>query len=892
MGDRNRELVDSSFGESLVDDLRDARPGDDAIGMHGVRARAERRLFGAVEPARVGRFVLLGPIADGGMGVVYGAYDPQLDRQVALKLIHPRKRGSAQARARLLGEARALARLDHPNVVPIHDVVELDDQIVLVMELVTGQTLDAWARARARTWRETAAIYLEAGRGLAAVHRLGLAHRDFKPANAIVGHDGRVRVLDFGLARLADAPGTAPTPPACSPSAPATPLTATGELLGTIAFMAPEQLRGGPATAASDQFSFCVALHRALCDVPPFAGATIAELLTSIEAGCIDQGSGGARTPSWLRAVIARGLAADPAARFPSMADLLAQLEPDRGWRRWRARCVVAAAVVAVAVAAIALARHDADPLAACDGGAREIEPIWNPVRRAQLASTLASVGTPYASAVGERVLRGLDRYRDAWSRQHRDACTGNRRGAQSAAVLDRRMTCLRRRLADLAGATHVLAQVDHDAIGNAVDVVVGLPAVVDCGDLDLLASVRDPPATPVARAQIAALSARLGHVEALERVGRSAEALAGVTAIVADARRLDYPPALVDALLVEGRLRVIRREFVAAKPPLVAAEQLALAHGLLADAVVAGARRIYASSMEGEAIERLLGEAAVLEPLSRDLPGDRFARPLLLNNIGVLHMAHGEREPARAAFEAARAALAGVDAPDLELTSIDKNLAMLTSDAVAREAGARTVWLRLRDQLGPPHLLTIQALYVYAHYVVDPAVALPQVADACALYDQYHPDLVAARADCTCYQAFLTAQTGRDDAAAALYERVVALAAGSPDPDAVSWRELAAGHASLHRGDATAALAHFEVVRAAFARRPDWWDRQRMGHAVLGAGLARHALGRDRDALAALAEAAVIFSEMTAINEDVENHQRLAIARRTAAAIRAKPSR
>jgi tetratricopeptide (TPR) repeat protein/predicted Ser/Thr protein kinase len=886
-GDQDGESIDGAASESLAGELRDARPSVDAVGMNEVRARAERVLFGAAEPARLGRFALLGPIAGGGMGVVYSAYDPQLDRRVALKLIHPHQRGTTLGRARLIGEARALARLDHPNVVPIHDVLEIDDQIVLVMELVAGQTLAAWERSRAHTWREVVAIYVEAGRGLAAVHRLGLAHRDFKPANAIVGDDGRVRVLDFGLARFADDDELAATEPAGSPLGPASPLTATGEVLGTIGFMAPEQLLGDTATAASDQFSFCVALHRALHGVPPFAGATIAELLTSIEARRIHDGSGGARTPSWLRAVIARGLATDPAARFPSMEHLLLQLERERGWRRWRGPAVAAAAVAATTVAIVALTRPPPDALAACDGGVSEIGAIWNPGRRGRIGSVLAAVDLTYARAIGGRVLGTLDGYRGAWSHQHRDACVEHRRGAQSAQVLDRRMACLRRRLGDLASAIDVIDKIDRASIGHAVDVVVGLPPVADCGDLAVLESKRDPPTTMGARAQVAALSARLSRAEALERVGRSAEALTDVVTIVADARQVDYPPALVDALLVEGRIRVSRRENDAAHTPLAAAEQLALEHGLLASAVIAGARRIYVDGIEGHALDRLLGEAAVLEPLSRGLPGDRFARPLLLNNVGVLHMSRGQRELARAAFEAARKALDGVEAPDLELTSIDENLAMLTTDPTAREALARSVWLRLRDQLGPQHLRTVQALYVYAHYIVDPAVALPLVAEACRLYREFHPELIPGRAEWTYYQALLSDQTGDEDGAAALRKEIVAFAAGSRDPEAALWSKLAAGHVALQQGDARAALVQFEKVRAEFAGGAEWWYRQRVGHALLGVGQAERALGRAHDALVHFDEAATIFLELTAINEDEENHQALAIARRAAAAIR-----
>jgi eukaryotic-like serine/threonine-protein kinase len=484
------EVRGGAIGEGRAVEPRAVRAAPGAIAMEDVRARAERALFGVAERARLGRFVLIGPLAGGGMGIVYSAYDPELDRRVALKLIYPDRRGPAgaraqliaEARAQLIAEARARARLDHPNVVPIHDVLEIDDQVVLVMELVAGQTLAAWERARPRAWREIVATYAAAGRGLAAVHRLGLVHRDFKPGSSIIGDDGRVRVLDFGLA-----------------------LAATGDVSGAIGFLAPEQLRGGTATAASDQFSFCVALHRALHGAPPFAGATSAELLSSIEAGQIEVGPGAARAPGWLRAVLARGLAADPAARFSSMEHLLAELGRARGLRRWRAPAAATTAFAATAFAVVALARPASDSLAACDGGAGEVGAIWGPVRRARAGARIEAAGTPLARAAGELVLGALDGYRDAWIHQHRDACVAHHRGTQPERVIEQRLLCLRRRLGDLAGAADAIEGLDRASIGDAVDVAVKLPPVADCGDLAPIERERqrerererEPPATP-----------------------------------------------------------------------------------------------------------------------------------------------------------------------------------------------------------------------------------------------------------------------------------------------------------------------------------------------------------------------------------------------------------
>src|SRR5690606_19137419 len=166
-----------------------------------------------------------------------------------------------------------------------------------------------------------------------------------------------------------------------------------------------------------------------------------------------------------------------------------------------------------------------------------------------------------------------------------------------------------------------------------------------------------------------------------------------------------DYPPTLAETALLRGKILLLQRELEAAIATLRLAEQTGLEHGLLALAVTAAARRLYAESVSGQGLAGLERQLAVFEPLSRSLRGDRFARPLLLNNAGVVYMAAGQRDHAYRYFRLARAALDSVDRPDLELTAIDQNLAMITSDPGARAALARATWLQLRDALGEQHL-------------------------------------------------------------------------------------------------------------------------------------------------------------------------------------------
>jgi len=226
------------------------------------RDRIHRALFGELAQApTIGRYTFLKELGRGGMGVVCTAYDPKLDRKVAIKLTRSLATASAASRARILREAQAMARLSHPNVVQVYEVGELRDELFVAMEYIDGVDLSQWLAAEPRSWRDVQRVFLEAGRGLAAAHAAGLVHRDIKPANVFIGADGRVIVGDFGLARASEDASmlTAGTPAidlAAVKTGLSTPLTATGALLGTPAYMAPETFEHNISDAASDQFAF------------------------------------------------------------------------------------------------------------------------------------------------------------------------------------------------------------------------------------------------------------------------------------------------------------------------------------------------------------------------------------------------------------------------------------------------------------------------------------------------------------------------------------------------------------------------------------------------------------------------------------------------------------
>ncbi|MBK9262119.1 MAG: protein kinase [Polyangiaceae bacterium] len=291
-------------------------------------------LFGAADDApRIGRFALLQRIGAGAMGVVYEAFDAQLDRRVAIKLVRNENKVEAHTN-RLLREARAMAKLAHPNVVTVYDVGQWEGGLFVAMELVRGGTLQGWLAAQTRGVRETLDMFLAAGRGLVAAHGAGLIHRDFKPANVLVGEDDRPRVADFGLVRLAGEVLLGAEPSSAFVDGFS---TATGAVLGTPAYMAPEQLQGARVGAGADQFSFCVALYEALCGVLPFGGGTCEDRLRAIQAGELTPPAPGRRPVRRVLDVLRRGLSAEPHARFPSMQTLLDALivAERRGKGRW-----------------------------------------------------------------------------------------------------------------------------------------------------------------------------------------------------------------------------------------------------------------------------------------------------------------------------------------------------------------------------------------------------------------------------------------------------------------------------------------------------------------------------------------------------------------------------
>jgi eukaryotic-like serine/threonine-protein kinase len=517
--------------------------------------------------ATVGRYVVLDRIGSGGMGVVYAAYDPELDRRVAIKLLRPDRFSSEAGRLRLLREAQALARLTHPNVVAVHDAGTFGGRVFVAMELVEGETLREWLKAGPRSWREVLDRFLPAGRGLAAAHAAGLVHRDFKPENVLLGRDGRVRVVDFGLAKaLADA---AEEPPEEGSGAPVAPLTGWGVALGTPAYMAPEQLRGTAADARSDQLSFCVALYEALYGERPFG-----------EGWVVKEAPAGTRVPGWLRAVVLRGLKVDPEERYPAMDDLLRDLarDPEAVRRRWLA----AAAVVVVAGAIFGtLGYVQARRAQLCGAAEERLAGVWDGPRKAAVRAAFLATGSPVAANVWKVVEGSLDRYTTAWTSMRQEACAATRlRGEQSEDLLDRRMLCLDQHLQDLAAVTRLFAAADSQVIGKAFNAVNGLPPLSDCADVESLTAKLPPPHDPKLRRRVAAARALVADSQALYRAGKRRAGLAKAIAAEERARPLGYGPLEAEALFQKGFLQGYTGDLKGAEQTLFDALTTAQASG------------------------------------------------------------------------------------------------------------------------------------------------------------------------------------------------------------------------------------------------------------------------------------------------------------------------
>jgi tetratricopeptide (TPR) repeat protein/predicted Ser/Thr protein kinase len=797
-----------------IDDTLAAMPGgiDNTLAVMDEPGVAAKRRGGQLGRGDVvGRYVVLSKLGAGGMGVVYAAYDPELDRKVAVKMLLADPSGASmptEGRSRLLREAQALAKFSHPEIVAVYDVGEHEAGVWLAMEFVDGRTLSGWAREHARGWREVLDVMVAAGRGVAAAHAAGLVHRDLKPDNIMVGNDGRVRVMDFGLTRsqaeAVSTPVSAPEDAALSSSHReqlSGPLTQQGSLLGTPAYMAPEQFSGADVTAAADQFSYCVTLWELMFGERPFTGDSLAQLAAAVIEGRLRAPTGRRRVPAWLRRTCERGLARSPAERWPSMQVLLAELERGHTRARVRGGAVLLSGVVLVGLLALGYQRRvEEQAVLACERDGASIDEVWNDdvrarVRAGLLATQAGYAGAGYADTTVEKLLPYIDAQAESWRRHRTAACrSATLEQTWDADTLDRATWCLDERRLELASLLDEFERADAMVLQKAVSAAAGLAQISPCTDVDTLSRLPPPPSAE-SRAQVIEVRAELAHASTLLAAGKYRDALAAVTPARARAEALDWPPLSAEALRVEALSLEKLGEFEQAEQRGVAAYMAAAKAGAWGIAADAATRLAYdvgvrqAREREG----RIWAEhAEVAIGFAGDGLGIREASRL--TTLGVISEIEAEFDEARALHERALALLEqalGPEHPDL--APIFNNLGNVGYAIHDFELGKlqfeRSLALRERT-LGPEHpdvasslnnlgsLSAVQKDFVAAEQLFERARGILERA-----LGPNHPDVAASLNNL----AYVAKQTGAHEQAKRQYQQMLAIleeTLGAEHPD------------------------------------------------------------------------------------------------------------
>ena len=693
----------------MVDSFGSGEEMETLAGTVGDRANLPATRSGRpLEPGdRVSRYLVLERVGAGGMGLVYAAYDPELDRKVALKLVHPSARGTASestGQRRLLREAQAMAKVSHVNVLPVHDAGEVDAGVFLAMEFVEGETLAQWLAEAPRSWSEVLEVFVAAGRGLEAAHASGLIHRDFKPENVMIGDDGRVRVMDFGLARAHDddpraathvfhdlelrtgededllavddatrsdesvtrgEDEEAPLPPPPDFDDDATPrlddatprlgdsLTRTGAVLGTPAYMSPEQHLGKSLDARSDQFSFAVALYEGLTGERPFRGDNPRQVAVAVVHGD-RRPKNAAEVPSRIHAALDRALSVDPGARWPSMTAFLEALsfDPSQARRRWLTGAGVLAGAAALG---LGLLQHEPTP-DPCATAGDAADTTWNDERRAAIRRAFEASETGFASASADRSLQRIDTYVDAWKKARRDACEATyARHEQSEALFDRRVACFDHALDEVDALATVFADADAKVVERSVAMASELSPLAACADREALLAAVPPPKGEALAAEVEATREALSLAKASFGAGRF-EAAAEATRAVMPPDDYAYPPLVAEAKVALGRYLAETGDFEASEALLEEGYFLARAE---AHDTVALTAASYLTQMVGQRGDELdegfeWGRHARAE-VERGGSSPLDAA-LLDESLGTLHAKKGEYDESLARFEAALA--------------------------------------------------------------------------------------------------------------------------------------------------------------------------------------------------------------------------------------------
>lgn len=543
-----------------------------------------RALFGQAVPRVVGRYRVERRCGRGAMGSVFEAYDPELDRQVALKLLegsHASSDALERLQRQVLHEARAMARLHHPAVVSVYEVGRHEPWVFIAMELVTGPSLRDWIVRARPDWRRLVEAFVHVGEGLAAAHDAGLAHGDFKPDNLRFDARGKLRILDFGLARsVRAAVGVAP---GHSVEEPGSLLLSTGVegFGGTPIYAAPERLDGAPADQRSDQFSFFVALHECLFGRRPFTGQSLEELARAIARG--PERTGVPRGPVALRSAIEQGLAERPENRHASMHQACIKLTAIA--RRRPARWLLGGGLLALTGAG-GWWMADRGATSHCASSPRLAHELWNDDVKAEVSRARPSRD---GAVRWERLEPELDRYVEGWATVSRDACRQAEGGRDPLEAADA-LACSRRGKAAFERLLVRLRRGDGQTWQRGLQAVADLPALRACDEPPEGANAVAPPRAEQ-RADVDAIREGLAVARVDADAGDLESALASVRELHARAVEVDYGPVVAEALAVQGKFLADLGRVDEGSELLKAAHGRALAVGhleLAADTAVA----------------------------------------------------------------------------------------------------------------------------------------------------------------------------------------------------------------------------------------------------------------------------------------------------------------
>ncbi|HEY5926006.1 MAG TPA: protein kinase [Kofleriaceae bacterium] len=746
-------------------------------------------LASVVDVSISGRYVIEAVLGRGGMGTVYLARDQTLNRDVALKL---HRAGSGNDR--LHREAIAMAKLAHPNVVNVFEIGSVDDRMYVAMEYVRGETLRGWLESGTRSWRQIIEMLLQAGAGLAAAHTAGLIHRDFKPENVLVGEDNRPRVSDFGLARVGAGRDSKPTGLLGGS------MTQSGAILGTPAYMAPEQLAGESVDARCDQFAFCVVVWESLFGKRPFAGNTLASLEESIQNQQV-QRTARREVPQRVRDVIMRGLAVKPSDRFADMPALLGALRSAAipRTKKYLAAGVAAAVVLGAggyATASFVGARRHA---AECDAAAAESH-VFDTLKREQIRQAFIASGLPNASVAFERASKVFDRYSRALAEQARRVCNGI---DEPLSITAARRSCLAERKSELVAFVGLMSKPDASIIRRAPSTAWSMYEPTPCNDTSQLLA-RPILSSPRSK-EVAAQFARM---TALNDAGQY-EAAAQAAATIRDQARANKDRALELSALLE----LANAQMDIATPDVIAPlyhEVVALAETLGRDLDAAGALSALANlagvtQNDYQAAHRYIALArAKLNRLGGGnlaLRGTLFATEAqIFSDENRLGEAENSIRQAVLALEQAY----GGNHPKVGAVYGTLSQILRYQDKDSLPASERTLSI-MRETLGPDHPNTAGAEMTLGQVLSD----RKRFDEALALYA--HADIVFAktlgenhlvRGSLASNVATLELKRENWDAALAGYRKVLAIVEAGEGPEHI---DAAGIHADIARALASA---------------------------------------------------------------------------------------